>query len=291
MSSNTLEGLGRAVLEALEGRRADAGTLEEEFDASREELDEQLSQLVENALVREVGDGEYELTENGERLLSSTPVGAHDERIDTPEHVERAIEGFDLRPDEERAVRSAFSFLRYWGDAATAEIVDGIYSEEPAGYETANRWWDDCVRDRLAALPDVDPAAHGTNGTEESDGSSEDRWRYAGEAAVEQPDRDGRKVRGAGGEAPFGSVRHAFEELELTDAERAAARVAFATLSARGGATAEELADALFDEHPAGYDSTDRWSSWLDETFAELPNVDRREDGVWVHDPLPSSRP
>lgn len=283
MSSNTLEGLGRAVLEAIEGRRADAETLEAEFDAPREELDEQLSQLVENALVEEV-DGEYELTENGERLLDSTPAGDRDERIDTPEDVERAIEGFDLRPDEERAVRNAFSFLRYWGDATTAEIVDATYGEEPAGYGTAARWWGDCVRERLAALPNVDPPA---DGAEESNGSSEDRWRYAGETAVEQPDRDGREVRDVGGEAPFGSVRHAFEELDLTDAERTAARAAFATLSTRGGATAEGLADALYDEQPAGYDSTDEWSNWLEGVLAELPNVDHREDGSWVHDPDP----
>lgn len=284
MSSNTLEEPDRAVLEALEGRRTDAGTIESELDASREALDERLSRLVENALVEEVGDGEYELTENGERLLEATPVGDRDDRIDTPEDVERSIEGFDLRPDEERAVRSAFSFLRYWGDATTAEIVDATYGEEPAGYATADRWWDDCVEKRLAALTDVDSPADGAG---ESNGSIESRWRYTGETGVEQPDRDGREVRDTGGEAPFGSVRHGIEELDLTDAERTAARVAFAALSARGGATAEELADALYDEHPAGYDSTDEWSSWLDETFAELPDVDRREDGSWVHDPVP----
>lgn len=284
MSSNTLEGLGRAVLEAIEGRRIDAETLEEEFDAPREELDDQLVQLVENALVQEVGDGEYELTENGERLLEATPVGDRDDRIDTPEDIERSIEGFDLRPDEERAVRSAFSFLRYWGDATTAEIVDATYGEEPAGYGRADSWWDDCVAERLAALPNVDPPS---DGAEESNGSIESRWRYTGEAGVEEPDRDGREVRDTEGEAPFGSVRHAFEELDLTDAERTSARVAFAALSERGGATAEELADALYDEQPAGYDSTDEWSSWLDETFAELPDVDRREDGSWIHDPAP----
>jgi hypothetical protein len=284
MSSNTLEGLGRAVLEAIEGRRVDAGALEEEFDASREELDEQLSQLLENALVREAGDGEYELTENGERLLESTPVGTRNDRIDTPDDVERAIEGFDLRPDEERAVRSAFSFLRYWGDATAAEIVDATYGEEPAAYDAAERWWDDCVAERLAALPDVDPPAGGTDG---SNASLESRWRYAGETGVDQPDSDGRGVRGRGDGAPFGSVRHALEELGLTDAERTAARAAFAALSARGGATTAALADALFDEHPAGYDSLEAWVDWLDGTFEELPDVDRRGGGSWIHDPAP----
>lgn len=282
MSSNTLEGLGRAILEAIEGRRTDAGTLDAEFDASSEELDEQLSQLVENALVREVGEGEYELTENGVRVLNATPVGERDERIDTPERVERAIEEFDLRPDEETAVRSAFSFLRYWGQATAAEIVDATYSEEPAGYGTADRWWADCVAERLAALPDVDPP---TGGTEESGGQNAERWRYTDGAVVEEPDRDGREVRGSGTDAPFGSVRHAFEELDLTDAERTAARTAFAVLSEREGATESELADAVYDEQPAGYGSSDEWSNWLCGLLEELPNVDRREDGTWIHDP------
>ena len=282
MSSNTLEGLGRAILEALEGRPADADTLEAEFDASREELDDQLSQLLENALVRETDDRKYELTENGVRVLNATPVGERDERIDMPEHVERAIEGFDLRPDEEAAIRSAFSFLRYWGEATTAEIVDGVYSEDPASYESADRWWDDCVAERLADLPNVDPS---TDEAEGPGGSSAVQWRYTGEATVEQPDRDGREVRDVGGEAPFGSVRHGIEELDLTDAERAAARAAFATLSGRGGATMEELADDLYDGNPAGYDSVDAWTDWLKGVFEALPDVDRREDGYWTHDP------
>lgn len=195
-----------------------------------------------------------------------------------------AIEGFGLRPDEERAVRSAFTFLGYWGDATSAEIVDAAYGEEPASYETAARWWDDCVAERLAALPNVDPPA---DGAPDSDGSGAGRWRYTGGATVEEPDRDGREVSGSGRNAPFGSVRHGIEELDLTDAERAAARVAFAALSEYGSAATGTLADELYDAHPAGYDSADAWTDWLDGTFEELPDVDRREDGSWNHDPAP----
>jgi hypothetical protein len=285
MSSNTLGERERAVLEAIGGERADAGTLEGELDVARGELEESLSQLVENALVRE-DEGEYELTENGDRLLEATPTGGRDDRIDAPEDVERAIEGFDLGPDEAAAVRSAFSFLRYWGEATTAEIVDATYSEEPAGYGTAAEWWDDCVAERLAALPDVEAP---TNGTEESDGLAVERWRYTDEAAVEEPDRDGREVRDTEErDAPFGSVRHGIEELDLNDAERAAARGAFTALSERGRATGDDLADDVYDEHPAGYDSVDTWTDWLCEVFEALPGVDRAGE-AWTHDPGPAA--
>lgn len=281
MSSNTLDELGRTILEAGDGGRIDVDVLEAEYLTSREELEERLSQLVDNALIRKVGDGEYELTENGVRVLDATPAGARDNRIDTPEHIDRAIEEFDLSPDEESAVRDAFSFLRYWGEATTAEIIDGAYSEEPAQYESADKWWDACVSDRLAALPDVDAPEDESNGG---------RWRYAGEAEVETPDRDGREVQGATNRSPpFGSVRHGLEVLDVSDAERMAARTAFAVLRERGRATAAELADAVYDEHSAGYESSDAWATWLCEVFDDLPNLDRSDgdaaDGVvWTYD-------
>ena len=55
--------------------------------------------------------------------------------------VERSIDEFSLPPDAEQAVRKTVSFLQYWGEATTAELVDGCYSESPAGYDTADRWW------------------------------------------------------------------------------------------------------------------------------------------------------
>jgi hypothetical protein len=283
MSSNTLGERERAVLEAIGEGRVDTGTIRAELGVAREELEELLSQLVENALVRE-DDGEYELTENGDRLLDATPTGERDDRIDTPEPVERAIKGFDLRPDEAAAIRSACSFLRYWGEATTAEIVDATYSEEPAGYGTAAEWWDDCVAQRLAVLPDVEPPA---NGAGEPDGRAVERWHYVGGAAVEEPDRDGREVRDTEErDAPFGSVRHGIEELDLSEAERAAARGAFTALSERGRATVDDLADAVYDEHPAGYDSVDAWTDWLCGTFEALPGVNRA-GAVWTYDPGP----
>ncbi|WP_247730326.1 hypothetical protein [Halovivax limisalsi] len=313
MGSNTLDELGRATLEAIAERRVTADALETELDADREAIDDRLAQLVDNALVRRVAaegdeaaddpgvDGAYELTENGRRVLEATPVGARDYRIDTPDAVEQAIEGFDLRPDEASAVRSAFSFLRYWEEATTAEIVDATYSEVPAGYGSADRWWDDCVRDRLAALPDVrarpdDPI----DGTES--------WTYDGTAAVEPDDRDGRAVADPmGAPPPFASARHAIERARPDDVRqgesggderpeeddvRAPARAAFAVLFERGRATTVELLEGLDDEGvdaaapaAASDDRTDRLAALLDS----VPGVERGRgsngETVWTYDP------
>lgn len=293
MSSNTLDELGRAVLDAVEGRRVRVGTLESELDAGRAEIDDRLAQLVDNGLVREVGEDAgadtaseaegYELTENGLRLLNSTPVGARDNRIDTPANVDRAIVDVDLRPDEEAAVRNAFSFLRYWGEATTAEIVDAAYSEGPAGYETADRWWDDCVRERLAALPDVRVVA-------DEPIAGAENWIYDGAAIVEQPgDEDGRAIDDrAGFPSPAGSARHAIERTDPNDDDRAIARAAFAVLFDRGRATTDELVAAVDADRPPE-DSNEAPADGLAVLLEEIPGVDRETSGdgevVWVYDP------
>lgn len=281
MTSNTVDELGRAVLEAIADERVTLAALDDRFEASQRALEGRLSQLVDNGLARETDDGAYELTENGRRLLAATPVGAHDDRIDTPDAVERAIEEASLRPDEAAAVRGAFSFLRTWGEATTAELIDGVYSEVPAGYETAERWWDACVRDRLEALPDVEAPEASPIGT----------WRYEGTAEVDRDDRDGREVRDPDAASSVGSVRHALEREDLSEGERRAARAAFAVLADRGRATVGELTERVYDDHPAGHESATAWAAWLSTTFETLPNVERT--GVtgdanaegWTYDP------
>lgn len=267
MVSNTLDELGRSVLEAIAGRRASVG--EVELGVSRAELDERLDQLVENGLVRQTGEG-YELLENGRRVLVATPAGALDERIDTPAHVENRLAGFDLRADEEAAVRGAFTLLRYWGDATSAELVDGIYSEDPAGYDSASTWWA-FVHERLAALPDVRVS---------SDGLVE-WWSYSCDAVV---DEDGRET-GTEFHTP-GSARHGIERQALSESERTAARVAFGVLFDAGRISATELVERVYDEHPAGHGSPDEWADWLTTVFDGVPGIDREsEDGtVWVYD-------
>ncbi|THE65675.1 hypothetical protein D8Y22_05720 [Salinadaptatus halalkaliphilus] len=289
MDSNTLDDLGRKILERAASRGVSPADLAAALEAPREAIDERLVQLVDNALLQsvddsdigdsDVADGEFELTRNGHRVLHATPIGRYDDRIDTPARVEDALESFELRADEDAAVRSVVSALRYWGEATTAELIDKSYTEVPAGYDSADRWWEDLVRDRLEVLPDVELL---------STGPVAESWRYDGEAALEQSDRDGREVPDPGGESSVGSVRHALETADLTEAERTAARVAFATLVEHEVATETMLADAVFEDHPAGYDSREAWTAWLAGTFDDAPGIDRLETDQgpgWRYEP------
>lgn len=313
MEDNTLGEAERAVLEAIGDGRVTPETIESRLGSRLEsppaDLSEQLAHLRENALLREAGDGMYELTENGERVLDAPGTGAADERIDTPDDVEATIESFDLPPDETAAVRAAFSFVRHWGEATTAEIVDGTYSEAPAGYDDADRWWRECVGDRLGSLPRLSgSAAAGPAAV----------WEFDGPAAVDhEVDRDGRAVlEGTDDAAGAGSVRRAIEEATRDPEERRAARAAFAALYERGSATTVELVeaashlerdeatvdagvehgapdDSLVVDHPSEHETAAAWAERLTELFAVLPGVDREladegsDEAVWSYDPGP----
>lgn len=311
MANNTLDETDRAVLRAISHGRVTPGTIESRLQSrlgsQPADLSAHLEQLHENALVREAGDDSYELTENGVRALNAPATGTRDERIDTPSEVEAAIESLQASPAEREAVRAAFSFLRHWGEATTAEIVDGTYSEAPAGHDDADRWWADCVGDRMSSLPRV-------TGSDEAGPAAV--WEFEGTTVVEHAgDRDGRAVMdSADASGRSGSVRHGIEEAARDDAERRAARAAFAALYDRREATSGELVEAATHldaregtvdadvEHgapdgsvvvdfPAGFESAAEWAERLTEIFEVLPGVDREwrseadDEAVWTYSP------
>lgn len=256
---------------------ADAADLAARIDASAADLEARLEDLADNALVRPTADGGYAITENGERVLVATTLGRLDDRIDTPEHVEAALDDRSLPPDREDAVRGAFAYLRYWGSATTAELQDAVYDEWPAEFPDRRTWWTELVADGLAALPDVRPPDDGESGADEA---ALAEWRYAGPATVDRGDLDGREILRMGG-AHAGDARHAVESVGLPDAERDAARAAFAALADRGTATDEEIAEAVYEDQPAGYGSAaEWWDGFLRDALAEVPAVER-EDGKW----------
>lgn len=307
MGNDTLDETARDVLAAIGDGRVAQGTIEARLGSPPPDLAGLLEELRENALVREAGADSYELTENGVRVLNATGSGDRDERIDTPSEVEAAIEELELPPGETAAVRAAFSFLRHWGDATTAEIVDGTYSEHPVGYDDPDRWWADCVGDRLAALPRVEGSA---------DAGPAAAWEYEGIAVVEQAGgRDGRAVLDRSDEsARSGSVRHGIEEAARDDEERRAARAAFAALYRRGSARSSELVEAaahidgdeetvdvdvehgapdnsVVVDYPSGFESAAAWAERLTEIFEVLPGVEREwhsedeDEAVWTYSP------
>lgn len=259
----TLDDRDRAVLDRLAEGDADAETLAGRVDDDPGAVRERLAALADDGLVRPV-DGGYRLTENGERVVAASPARPGD-RMDTSPEVEAAVESLDLRADRAAAVRGAYAFLRYWERATAGELADGVYSEVPAGFDSPARWWEDCVRDNLAALPTVE--------------RGDDAWRYTGTPTVAAEDGDGRQV--SGDALADSSVRAALERADLDGAERSAVRAAFDALFRQGEATDRDL-------RAAG----DRWDDRVRETLAGLPGVDPPDgDGVWTYPSSAGSRP
>jgi DNA-binding Lrp family transcriptional regulator len=270
MGTITLDDRDRAVLERLReaGTDADVDSLAEAVGVDDDYLRDRLPELADNGLVARTTGDAYELTDDGMRTVEATSVGAKDDRIDTPQAVEERIERFDLRPDREEAVRNAFSFLHYWGEAFGSEIVDAVYSENPAGFESEAEWWDGFVRDRLAELPSVEPPA-----------SDDGPWGYADTPVVEKRTDDGR-VAPSDDEFERSSVKFALERLDLDDEERRAVRRAFDRLLAEGTVTASEFRAEVYPENEAGRGSASEWwDDCLRPALEALPGVERVDEG------------
>ena len=262
-----LEERDRRLLALLGTRARTLADLDDEPGIPRSELADRLAELADNGLVYDLGGGRYERTESGRRVLVASATGADDERVDTTPAIESTLATFDLDPAEADAVRHVFALLRYWGSVTEAEIQDAVFDETPASRETPTEWWEGIVREPLAALPGVEPPA-------EEGGA----WRYAGTAEADTPLADGRRVLSRT-HPVYGDVKHALESLDLSSAEREAARAAFGFLYRRGEASEAEIGQAVYPDHRAGYDSVDDWwDGAVRDAFEALPAVERVED-------------
>lgn len=262
METPTLDETDRTLLERLaDGPRSPAEL--DEFDELNDPAD-RLDALAESGLVVESGGG-HELTDSGRRVIEAPGDATADDRIDVPERVEAAIEQADHPPDRAAALRGAFAFLSYWGEATAYEIRDAVYSEQPAGYDSSEAWWEGFVREGLADLPDVEPG--------------EEAWRYAGRPGVEDPSVDGRHGPAEPGSAPYADVKHALEAMDPRAEEREAVHAAFALLVDRGEADEGRIA-ALRDDYPAGFGSAEEWYDRVGALLVELPGIER-EGGTW----------
>lgn len=249
-----------------------AVALGEEVTAVRERL----ARLQDEGLVATTADpdGAYAPTVDGRRVVAAPGTGTADDRIDTSPAVERALERLGLGPDRTAALRAAYVFLAFWGDATGAEIGDALFAEHPAGYDDPAAWWDDLVSDGLASLPDVL-------------GPDDDlRWRYAGDAEADAVE-DGRHVAGP---IAVGSVRHGVDHVAGSPEERTAVRAAFAALFDAGELRAGALVDAVYPDHPAGYDTAPAWwEECVRPALASLPHVTSDASGdIWRYGRRPS---
>lgn len=252
----------RTMLERLAAEQATAEALAADVDRSPDAIEERLVHLADNGLVRDAGDDTYALTRSGRRVLLSSSDEYEDEEIDVPAGVERSISALALRPDAEKAVRNAFSFLQKWDEATASEIKDGVFSEKSAGMDDPDEWWDDLIRDALASLPGVEPPENGG------------RWRYEGDVDFDEPTRDGRRVHDAGAERRYGSAKHAIDRLAEGGARADALSNAFALVRERGRVTDDELARAVGDEIGEQFAAD----------FARIPGVRRVDGDAWQYD-------
>lgn len=169
MVTLTLDERDMAILDQLQRGPHTVPALAQATQCSTTYLRTRLPALADNELVARRDDDEYELTDDGRRALEGTAAGEMDDRLDTPPVVEEHLEAMDLRADRAAAVRSAVAVLTTRGEATTAALVDACYSEHPAGYESGEAWWQECVGEALRALP----AITATQSAGESDAGGE----------------------------------------------------------------------------------------------------------------------
>lgn len=94
---------------------------------------------------------------DGRRVLSKTHPIYGD--------VKHALESLALGEPEREAARAAFRYLYRRGEATERDVREAVYPEFPAGYGSAEAWWDGVVEEAFDALPRVERAGQG-------------RWRY-----------------------------------------------------------------------------------------------------------------
>jgi len=265
MSTPTITDDDEAILDYLAGSAAERGDVADAVGMSGDEAAERLDGLVDGGLVREA-EGVYEITESGERLLAAPGDGTADGRIDTPPAVDETIDEMDLAPDRAEALEAAFAFLRHWGEASRAEVVDAVFSENPLGYASADDWWEEAIRDALAGLPEI-----------ERDG---DVWRHAGGGEVDEG--DGRRAFTPAGEETYGSVKHALESLDVDAQQRVAVTAVFEYLQGHGGAAEGELQELSHDAVDVESSAGTWWRDAVEPVLQELPGV-VGTDGRWQY--------
>lgn len=150
------------------GRPLTAGDVLDELDCSRRTAHNKLNELVDR--------GDLETRKVGARSRvwwrsidpdDVRPAGTDESLDETPEsdhppEVTEAIGEADLpgsgpRLDARReALSAAYEYLTDHPEAKKADFLRDVYAEHPAGYESAEAWWN-AIQPALKTLPGVDP--------------------------------------------------------------------------------------------------------------------------------------
>ncbi|MFC6963152.1 winged helix-turn-helix domain-containing protein [Halocatena marina] len=263
----TLTTRDRIVLRLLAEAPVSCNEIAATVEWSATDLEGRLESLEENGLLWERDNGTYTLTGSGFRVLETSGSDNRDCQIDVSDQIQQTIGELNLRPDRAKAVQSAAAFLQYWGQASESEIIDGIYSERPSGYESADEWWQTFMRETLASLPDIKPPTNGAT-----------VWQYAGTPEIEEHTEDGRSFLESS-PTSYGSVKHALETLALTADQRAAVHAAFVVL--RHNSTASETAlkrESYERVKPTTMSAEAWWSLRIEPILQKLPGIERVDE-------------
>ena len=121
------------------------------------------------------------------RLESAESTPAGDTAAESPDARERpestpaaasTIDALGLDADRRDAVRAMYEYLREHGTARKSDFTGDVYPEHPAGYDSADGWWNalgtgSTTADSKGALADVAGV--------EKPPSGRPTWTYTGE--------------------------------------------------------------------------------------------------------------
>jgi hypothetical protein len=93
-----------------------------------------------------------ESTANGRRMLDS------DTEYIPPTSAKHTIEKLTDDDGRQEAVLAAVEHIRQQGEMSVADIKETVYDSHPAGYESPDDWWEQCVRDILEEVPSIEQA-------------------------------------------------------------------------------------------------------------------------------------
>ena len=154
------------------------------------------------------------------------------------------------------------------------EIKDGVYDEKPADYVSADAWWEQCVRDHLAALPHI-----------EQPSSDNEVWMFTDPRNTAKSTADGRCMLDSEAEhVPPTSTKHTIETLADDDARQEAALAAVEHLRQQGEMSEADSKKTVYDSHHAGYESPDEWwKQCVRDILEEVPGIEQAIPGeIWI---------
>ncbi|MFC5366952.1 ArsR family transcriptional regulator [Salinirubrum litoreum] len=156
-----------AVLEVFEarddwGRPLTASDVLEELDCSRRTAHNKLNELVDRGDLRTRKVGARSRVWWRQIDPADVRTEAATDEEERPPEVAAAIGEADLpgsgpRLDARReALSAAYEYLTDHPEAKKADFLRDVYAEHPAGYESAEAWWN-AIQPALKELPGVDP--------------------------------------------------------------------------------------------------------------------------------------